>query len=371
MEEISVYINELIAATGLTGSVCVVLRYTLLIVVTVLLAWLSDRVCQKVIVPSLVKITKKTDVKWDDVIFNEKVFLSACDIIPALIIWTGLPVIFYEFSFVNEMLERATEVYIVVMATRTAIVFINSFNQLDTNKGRSSMQQYMKSFCGVLKIVILFVSFIIIVAFVLGKSPMRLLAGLGATSAILMLVFKDTIEGLVAGIRLTSNDMLHREDWITVPGTAVNGVVKDITLTTVKVQNFDNTIVTISPTALVNGSFTNWIGMQKGTGRRVQRKVYFDFRSIHFIEGETETNMGRFRKDMEQWITDCKYVNSDMLVMVRQIEATQCGVPMEFYFFLKDKEWRTYEHQLAEIMEHVYATAIKYDLKIYEQYPEQ
>ena len=135
-----------------------------------------------------------------------------------------------------------------------------------------------------LRIVVIFIGIIIVIGIAIGRSPLTLLAGLGATSAVLMLVFKDTIEGLVAGIRLTSADMMHVGDWITVPGTIADGTVIEMNLTTVKIQNFDNTIVTVSPMALVSGSFQNWKGMQAAAGRRVNRQVFFDFRSIHFVE---------------------------------------------------------------------------------------
>lgn len=286
----------------------------------------------------------------------------------------------------------------------------------DSQERRSSAQQYFHTICGVLRILMLFVAAVVVVAILLDKNPMTLFAGLGATSAVLMLVFKDTISGLVAGVRLTSNDMLHKGDWITVKSVDANGIVEDISLTTVKVRNFDNTIVTISPINLVNGSFQNWIGMQKSGGRRVKRVVYFDFRSVRLVdealkrnllakhfatedsfklkeslqkaidkdiqEGKdiedlknpaalAPTNLQLYRKFMEKYLRQRPEVNTDLTLMVRHMEATQCGLPIEFYFFIKDKVWVNYEHILADIMEHAYALANEFGLKIYEQYPEQ
>ncbi len=394
MEEIRIFVEELIGLTGLTGTIVPIVRHALLILVAILLAVLSDYLCRKLFVPAFLKVTSKTEAKWDDVLFNEKVLNSACHIVPAIVVWTLIPMVFYQIPLVSEITARLTAIYITVMSVRTATVFINSFNYLDTQTNRSSAQQYLKSFCGVLKIVMIFIAAVVVVAIVLGKNPMTLFAGLGATSAILMLVFKDTIEGLVAGVRLTSNNMLHRGDWITVPSTQINGIVKEINLTTVKVQNFDNTIITISPTSLVNGSFQNWIGMQESPGRRVQRKIYFDFRSVKRVPvaaktsdaatkeisspkkmGEQElipiSNIGQFRKDIEEYLKNRSDVNTQMMIMVRQLEATQCGLPIEIYFFLKQKEWKSYEEHLANIMEYIYVTAQEYGLKIYEQYPDQ
>ena len=417
MEEIRKFVEEMIGWAGITGGAVPVLRHILLTLTAILLAMLSDLLCRRLLVPLVSKITEKTEVTWDDILLNKKVLTSACHIVPAVVIWKLMPLVYLEYPIFKEILERATAIYIVVMSVRTATVFIGSFKGLEEeNSRRSSTQQYFHTFCGVLRVLMLFVAGVVVVAIVLGKDPMALFAGLGATSAVLMLVFKDTILGLAAGIRLTSNDMLHKGDWITVKSVDANGIVEEMSLTTVKVRNFDNTIVTISPATLVNGSFQNWIGMQLGGGRRVQRKVYFDFRSIRLVSEELKarllekhfatedsfklkdslqkrldedekegkemadlqnptalapTNLQLYRHYMEKYLRERPEVNTEMTLMVRQLEATQCGLPMEFYFFVKDKVWVNYEHILAEIMEHAYALSAEFGLKIYQQYPEQ
>lgn len=387
LEQIRVFTEQALSLTGLSGTPVVVLRHIILIAVAALIAWLSGFICRRLILPAIERLTRHTENKWDDILLNHTVLLSICRIVPAIVIWELLPLVFYQYPVVRELLERVTAIYITVTAVKAAEAFIASFNELDTGRRRSSTQQYIKSFGGLLRIAVVFTGGITVVAIAIGKNPMTLIAGLGATSAVLMLVFKDTIEGLVAGIRLTSNDMVSRGDWITVPGTGANGTVEDITLTTVKVRNFDNTIVTVSPKTLVSGSFQNWIGMQRSDGRRVQRTVYFDFRSIKAAEQpqtgggasqteaegspQPETNMGRFRRDISRWLASRPDVNSSMTIMVREMEATQCGLPIEFYFFLRNKVWADYEAHLAEIMEHIYVTAPLYGLTIYQQYPEQ
>ena len=439
VEEIRKFVEDLIQMAGVTGGAVPVVRHILLTITAILLAMLSDLLCRRLLVPIIMKVTDKTEVTWDDVLFNKKVLTSACHIVPAVVIWSLMPLVYLEYPIFKEILERATSIYIVVMSVRTALVFIGSFKGLESSEERrSSAQQYFHTFCGVLRILMLFVAGVVVVAILLGKNPLTLFAGLGATSAVLMLVFKDTILGLAAGVRLTSNDMLHKGDWITVKSVDANGIVEEMSLTTVKVRNFDNTIVTISPATLVNGSFQNWIGMQKSGGRRVQRKVYFDFRSIRLVDEElrarllekhfatedsfkpkeslqkmlakaevenehqTEmekdqnaglgnarqhehqvladlrnpaalapTNLQLYRKYMEKYLRERPEVNTEMTLMVRQLEATQCGLPMEFYFFVKDKVWVNYEHILAEIMEHAYALSAEFGLKIYQQYPEQ
>ena len=274
------------------------------------------------------------------------------------------------------------------MATRTVIVFINSFKALEGER-RTSTQQYFHSFCGVLKIVMMFIAGIVVVSIVLNKSPMTLFAGLGATSAILMLVFKDTIEGLVAGIRLTSNEMVHKGDWITVDSANADGIVEEMSLTTVKIRNFNNTISTVSPQTLINGSFKNWIGMQESEGRRVTRRLYFDYRSIRLADEEMKkhlttkkycdkeelegdhVNLTLYRAYIDKALAKRPEVNSDMMLMVREFEPTPNGLPVEFYFFLKSKEWKTYEMQAAEIMEWAIAVAPEFGLKVYQNLTEK
>lgn len=394
MERTTIWVEQACAYFGLTGDMIPIVRHGALVIVAILLAGLSGCAVRKLLIPLVKKITARTEAQWDEVIFNEQVLKSASHIIPAIIIWLLLPMVFYEYPTVREVLTRLTAIYITVMAVRTSIVFIDSFKQLEGDK-RTSTQQYLYSFCGVLKILMVFIAAIIVVAIAIDKSPATLFAGLGATSAILMLVFKDTIEGLVAGIRLTSADMLHKGDWITVNAAGANGIVEEMSLTTVKVRNFDNTITTVSPTTLVSGSFQNWIGMQESAGRKAVRKIYYDFNSIVVVDKElrqrltekkyfTEeellaieqkepitVNLTLFRLFMEQWLSRRPEVNTDMLILVHQLEATQSGLPIEMVFFLRDKDGITYNHNVATIMEHAYAFSRDFGLRIYQQFPEQ
>jgi len=384
MNQIRSVVEELIQMCGITGVAVPVVRYVSMSLAAIFFSWLSYIIAKKLLIPVIDKITARTKATWDEVLLNHDVLLKVCAIVPAVVIYKLLPLVFYEAPFVQEMLNRLTSIYITVASVQLGIAVINSFRNLETTNS-SSKQQYLQSFCGVLKIVAIFIGVIVVVALVIGKSPMKLFAGLGATSAVLMLVFKDTIEGLVAGIRLTSNDMIRRGDWITVPSTPVDGEVMEMTLTTVKVQNFDNTIVTVSPKTLVDGSFQNWKGMQESGGRRVKRLVYFDFLSIKPATQELKdmcqekgfltaqelkgdlTNLGLYRKYMENWLKQSPEVNTNLTCMVRQLEATNTGLPIEFYFFLSNKEWIVYEHNLAEIMEWAYTMAPVFGLHIYER----
>ncbi|MGN1264107.1 MAG: mechanosensitive ion channel family protein [Prevotella sp.] len=384
MKTIEIYVEEFISFCGLSGTSVTVVRHILLVLIAVLLSALAGIVCRKLIMPLILKLVGHTKVRWDDVLLGKPILESASRIVPAIVIWVLLPMVFTEIPVVHEILKRLTAVYITVMSMKLAIVIIDSLKQLGGNK-RSATHQYLHSFCGVLKIIVIFIAVIVVIAIIVNKNPASLFAGLGATSAIMMLVFKDTISGLVAGIRLTSNDMLHKGDWITVPKSGIDGNVEDITLTTVKVRNFDNTIVTVTPQTLVDDSFQNWIGMQQGPGRRVARKVFYDFRSIRTVDDALKAqivgkgyckaneikpesvNLTLFRQYVEKYLAAHKDVNSNMTLMVRQLGPTNTGLPVEFYFFLKDKEWVPYEHNLAAIMEHIYAITPDFGLVIYQQ----
>lgn len=386
MDQITKYIEELLAYTTLSGGWLSFVTMFALCAVTALVAWLVYMLCIKVVTPLLVRITKHTDMIWDDYLLNPQVLQSACHVVPAIVVWQMLPPLFIANHVIQTLASKATAIYITITVMRLAITFIGSFKLFDSEKDhRTAAQQYFHSFCGVLKIVVLFLGIIVIVAIVIDRSPLTLLAGLGATSAVLMLVFKDSITGLVAGIRLTSNNMVSKGDWITVDKLGANGVVEDITLSTVKVRNFDNTIVTLPPQKLIEDSFQNWQGMQQSGGRRVTRMVYIDFHSIGIADDNLKlrlverklinkadmhsnvVNLTLFRNYIEWWIYNNKEVNTDLTFMVRQLQPTNTGLPIEVYFFLKNKEWKTYEHNLAEIMERIYAFAPEFGLKIYQR----
>ncbi len=383
MEIIITFIENLLLSLGLEGTTVAIVRYVLMIVIAFLLAGLSGYICRKFIVPLIIKLTSKTNIEWDDILFDRTVLYTACNIVPAVVIWELLPKVFFQYPLAEDILLRLTAIYIAINATRLVLQIVDRLRFLRKQEGNAS-SQYLRSFLGVLKIIVVFIAAIIVVSILFKKNPMTLLAGLGATSAILMLVFKDTIEGLVAGIRLTSNEMVHVGDWITVPGTPVDGNVVDITLTTVKVQQFDNTYTTVSPLTLVNGSFKNWKGMQDSGMRQVSKKIYFDVRSIRLLNDETRQNLtnknmvapkemegevvniGLFRHYIETYLRKRDDVNKSATLLIHQLEATQNGLPIELIFFLNTTNGIEYEKKISDILEHVYAYANEFGLQVYE-----
>jgi miniconductance mechanosensitive channel len=258
----------------------------------------------------------------------------------------------------------------------------------------------------VIKLVVYLITTILAISFVLGKSPLYLLSGLGALTAVLLLVFQDTIKGLVASIQISANRMLAPGDWIEIPHYGADGDVLEIGLNTVKVQNFDNTVTTVPTYALISGSFKNWRDMFNSGGRRIKRTIIIDVASIEFsrqddidkqssinllthyltekkqaitqhndtlginsdnqINQRQLTNIGTFRAYIEAYLQQHDKVNSQMTCMVRQLQATPSGLPLELYFFSVDQNWVNYEKIQADIFDHLYAMAPQFHLRIFQ-----
>lgn len=262
------------------------------------------------------------------------------------------------------------------------LVFLDFHNQKDNSKNHP-----MKGFVQVLQVLLFFVAAIIAISILIDKSPATLFAGLGASAAVLMLVFKDSILGFVAGVQLSANEMLRIGDWIALPNGSANGIVKEITLNTVKIQNWDNTISTIPPYTLVNGSFQNWRGMQESGGRRVDKNIYLDMTTLKFCtsemldtirkevplmadyqpaEGEVPTNAQLYRIYIERYLCSLPVVNQDLDLIISQKEMTTYGVPIQVYFFSRNKVWKEYERIQSDIFDHLLVMVQKFDLKLYQ-----
>ena len=243
----------------------------------------------------------------------------------------------------------------------------------------------MKGLIQIFQVILFFIGGIIIVSVLINKSPTTLFAGLGASAAILMLVFKDTILGFVAGVQLSANDMLRIGDWIQLSDGSANGIVLEITLNTVKIQNWDNTISTIPPYTLVNTTFRNWRGMQESGGRRVDKTIKLDMDTLQFCSDEMMnsirqriplmaevkyeegmTNAQLYRIYIERYLMQHPIVNQSLDLIIAQREPTQFGVPVEVYFFLSDKVWREFERIQSDIFDHLLVMAKEFDLKLYQ-----
>ena len=278
---------------------------------------------------------------------------------------------------------KISQVYIIATTLKLICVFLSALYEL-SNQHEQLKDRPLKGVYQMLKIIAIFVGTIGIISVLIDKSPIALFAGLGAAATVLMLVFKDTIVGLVAGVQLSANDMLRPGDWIVMEKSGANGVVTEVTLTTIKVRNWDNTITTIPPYTLVSDSFQNWRGMQESDGRRIKRSINIDMRSVRFCtpeelknyvangwitpeEATPETiNLGVFRKYLENYLRQHPLVNTNMTLMVRQLQPTPQGLPIELYFFSANKNWVPYEQLQADIFDYVLAVLPQFGLRIFQ-----
>lgn len=348
-----------------------------------LAAFIIDRVCRRLIIPAIHKITSKTENVWDDHLLNDEVLGNACGLIPPIAAYILVTLIVPEASDIYEFLLKLCWVYITGVTVKLICSVISALYTLSSEHEKLKTHS-LKGFYQMIKLVVVCIGGIIIISTLIDKSPVAILTGLGAGTAILMLVFQDTIKGLVAGIQLMANDMLRPGDWITVPKHGADGDVIEVTLTTVKVRNWDKTIITVPPYALVNDSFQNWRGMFDIGGRRVKRSINIDMNTVRFCTSEEmeayrkqpwmegfesakeEVNLHLFRHYIEYYLTHHPEVNQEMIMTVRQLQPGAQGMPIELYFFSADTAWLKYEHLQAEVFDHVLAMVHIFGLKVFQ-----
>lgn len=349
-----------------------------------IVVYIAHLICNRLIIPILHKLITKTNSEWDDILFNDILLKDISRLVPPILIAVLLPIAFDKGNDILEFLLRVNYIYLVVVIAKLLCSFLSSLYNLSIHNDRLK-NHALQSVYQMLKVVVVCVALIIIVSIIINKNPGYILTALGASAAVLMLVFKDMIVGLVAGVQLSVNDMLRPGDWIAMPKYGADGDVVEVSLTTVKVRNWDNTITTIPPYALVSDSFQNWRGMQESGGRRVKRAVYIDMRSIQFctdeqmkefdakgwLEGvEREdgfpVNLHIFRNYLEKYLRNHPRVNKGMTIMVRQLQPTAQGLPLELYFFSDGTMWIPYEQLQAEVFEHVFAMLPTFGLRIFQ-----
>ena len=359
-------------------------RLAILITSAIVLFYICDIICRRGIIPAVKKITSKTTSKWDDILFNNDVLNNVSRLIPPIVLKVILPYLFSESHTVFFWADKIIDIYIVATATRLACSIFNSLYDI-SNENQRMKNRTLKGVFQMFKIIALCIGAIIIVSIVIDKNPANILTGLGAMAAVLMLVFKDPIMGLVAGVQLSANDMLRQGDWITLPKHDADGEVVEVTLTTVKVKNWDKTITTIPPYVLVSESFQNWRGMFDSGGRRIKRSLYIDMNTVGFCskkqvekfrekgwlkgiectDGQV-VNLTVLRNYLDIYLRNNERVNHEMIFMIRQLQPTPQGLPLELYFFSADTAWVAYEHLQADVFEHILAVMPEFGLKVFQ-----
>ena len=350
------------------------------------------------------KLVMKTKNTWDDLLLEHNVFSRFAFLIPLLLLLFLTPIFLPAENMISTFLIVLAKIALSFQIARSVSAILNVIRSLYQRKAR---ERYLplSSTIQVIKLVIYLVATILAVSFILDKSPIYLLSGLGALTAVLLLVFQDTIKGLVASIQISANKMVAPGDWIEIPNYGADGDVIEIGLNTVKVKNFDNTVTTVPTYALINGSFKNWRGMLNSGGRRIKRTIILDINSIAFYQnGQIEklkeisllkdylqkksdeitsslqannlpgdninsrqlTNVGTFRAYMEAYLHSHEKIHHNMTCMVRQLAATEAGLPLEVYCFSNDQNWQNYEGIQADIFDHLFAMAPIFNLRVFQ-----
>lgn len=399
-------IDQLLVSWGMSPSLADTLDQFVAFAVVLIIAFTADALCRGILLRIVPRLVKRTKASWDDIVFDRKVMVHLSRMAAPVIIFYFVPVAFAETnSFTLDLILRFCRIYIII----SLLSFINSLLKAVYNV-YSEREQFrdrpLKGMLQTVQVILWFVGIIIVVSILIGKSPLSLLAGLGASAAILMLVFKDSIMGFVSGVQLSANDMLKVGDWIAMPKYGADGTVIEVTLNTVKVRNWDNTITTIPPYLLVSDSFQNWRGMRESGGRRVKRSINIDMTSVKFctpemldkyrkirllkdyvdqteqvvrqyneehgidnsilVNGRRQTNLGVFRAYLTAYLQSLPDINQELTCMVRQLQPTDHGIPMELYFFCAIKDWVPYEAVQSDVFDHVLAIIPEFDLRVFQ-----
>ena len=352
-----------------------------------LVSYLCTALFRYVVMPAVQKLTERTKATWDDYLFNDRVMKAFRRIIPPVLWYVLLPFAFAADSSVLSVLLKACNIYLVVVSLFFISEFLHSLYEI-SSEHQKLRNRPLKGIYQMFNLMAVVVGFILVVSIIVNKSAGTVLAGLGASAAIIMLIFKDTILGLVAGVQLTANDMLRPGDWITMNKYGANGYVREVSLTTVKVQNFDKTITTIPPYLLVSDSFQNWRGMREAGGRRLKLSVNIDANTVHFCspdelrsyeekgyiaKGQYDSadrpvaNTQVYRNFMMDFMSRHPNVNKDLMIMARMLQPTPEGLPLELYCFSVFPDWKPFELFQGEVLDYAVVMASEFGLRIFQR----
>lgn len=394
-------IIDILLRSGVDRDIAGYLAFGILVLIIFSICVVVNLILKKIILKILERIILHNKHKWDNKLLEHKVFYYMANIAPAIIIYAFAP----SFPDFTVIIKRGASIYFLFAFIFVFNALLDTINDIYTDYEISKIRP-IKGLLQVVKIIFYIIVGIIIIASLMGESPIILLSGIGAIAAVFSFVFKDTILGFIAGIQLTSNDMLRIGDWIEMAKYGADGDVIDITLNTVKVQNFDKTIVSIPAYALVSDSFKNWRGMMEFGGRRIKRSIYIDVNSIGFctpdmiekfkkiryledymtekeaeikeynkrysedsnllINGRHMTNIGTFRIYITEYLNHHSGLHKEMSVMVRQLPPAEHGLPIEIYAFTNNTNWDNYERVQADIFDHIFSVAEEFGLRIFQ-----
>ncbi len=399
-------IQNWLSGLGLTGGNSLVLEKALLVAGALLLSIAGYLIAKNILISVIRRIVTRTKARWDDIVFSEVLLRRLAHFIPALIIFFSAPAIFPHTGVVSLIIQRAAIVYVVLISILSIDAFLVSINELYETLSVSRSRP-IKGYIQLVEIFVYIIGGVLVIATVIGKSAVGILSGIGALTAVLLLVFRDSLLGLVASVQLSANKMVQIGDWVEIPKFNANGFVTEINLQTIKVKNFDNTITSLPSYSLISESFKNWSAMQRAGGRRIERSILIDINSIRFCTPEmieryrkislirdyidsklseieehngrpeieaTEhpanarrlTNIGTFRAYITAYLKNHPQVRQDPDFLIRQLEPNEHGLPLQIYVFSSDTRWSAYEALQADIFDHLLSIIPEFDLAVYQ-----
>ena len=402
------FINFISQNLGVGESNAGYLYSVIALIIIIGLGWLANLIVKRFLLGLVRSLIKKTKISLGEYLIGEKFFHRLSHLAPAFVVSSLSSVVFVGYPILNELVEIVINLYLVVIALWVIDSLINAVYKL-AEKTEISSKLPLKGICQAIKILINGTGVIFILSILLDKSPIYFISGLGALTAVLLLVFKDVILGLVAGIQLTTNNMVRKGDWIEMPKYGADGDVIDVSLTTVKVQNWDKTVSTIPAHALVSDAFKNWRGMSESGGRRIKRSIHLDLSSVRFLKeseieelekiellqdyfegkrsdigkkglavekqglvapllnGRNLTNAGTFRAYCLEYLRANSSIHKEgMTFLVRQLAPTEKGLPIEIYVFVNDVRWVHYEGIQSDIFDHLLASLPIFGLRAFQ-----
>jgi miniconductance mechanosensitive channel len=405
IKDIFGWCEPLLKSWGMGNTIVSYLNVVVNIVILCLLSYIIYYIFRIVLVTIMIYIAKRTKTKFDDLLVSNKTAKYIAHLIPLLFIYKSVPIILNDFVYWEAVFGKLVGVYIVLLVLWIIKTVFNAVRDHLKQTPKFS-DKPIDSYIQVIMIVFWVFGIIIIVSEIFDIDTKNMLATLGAVSAVIILVFRDTILGFVASVQVSLNDMVRIGDWITFDKFGADGDVIEINLATVKVRNFDNTTTTIPTYSMISDSFRNWRGMLDSDGRRIKRHLLIKAKSIHFlteseidnlkkiqlistyinhrqeeiekyntknnidksipINGRNLTNFGLFRKYITNYLHNYPGINKEMILLCRQLQPTQNGVPLEIYAFSNDKKFENYEYIMADIFDHIFASIKYFDLEIFE-----
>lgn len=399
------FVNDYLVTQGVNPATAGFLATAILITFAIVLSIIANFVAKRFILKGLARIVAHTETQWDDIFHERNVFGKLSHLAPAVVLYVMMPLALEGYDRLTALATNVVVLYMIIIGILVIDSFLNAVHDIYRIR-EGSKEIPIKSFIQILKIAIYFIAIILIISVILNKTPIYFFSGLGAITAVLLLIFKDAILGFVAGIQLAANKMVATGDWIEMPKYGADGDVLEVALTTVKVQNWDKTVTTIPTYALISESFKNWRGMQVSGGRRIKRSVYIDINTIKFCTEEMIerfskiryiadymenkkkelaeynaanelidlspankrqlTNVGTFRAYVTFYLKNHPMINHEMTFLIRQLAPTEHGLPVEIYVFCKDKVWANYEAIQSDIFDHILAIVPEFDLKVFQ-----